>query len=68
MGKHQKTSGAPENGLVATHAIYHRASSYTSRQLSPRNESMGSKIQILDKSLHTSSGRNSPVLEITMMS
>lgn len=56
----------PENGLAATHAIYHVTRIYTARQLSQRNETMGSKAQILHKSVYSSSSRNSPKLETTL--
>lgn len=43
---HSHTDGetvTPENGLAATHAIYHATSNYTARQLPQRNEHIGSK-------------------------
>lgn len=67
---HPHTDGktiTPENGLAATHAIYHVTRIYTSRQLSQKNETIVSKTQTLRESVYSSSSHNSPKLETTLI-
>ena len=56
----------PENGLAATHAIYHETRIYTARPLSQRNETIVPKTQSLRNSVYRGSSHNSPKLETTL--